>query len=323
VPLTVQQLITLCCQEANAPAFTAQAGQKLNLILNELPQDYDLVQTQGWLSGIYQNAPSFTSTPLAGNILGSTITFATSCLAYGWKPGMTVTDTGGLLPANTSVGFISGDGLTVLLQNATAQIAVAASTADTFTAATGGIGRYVNSANVVSISGPFALPPDFLRMDYGDFFWQNGGINYFPIPYDINEFDAFVQQPGFTSYPTAFAVDTSTTPYGLYIWPASSGAYPYFGRYERQLPDVDTPATSTSVPWFPGQQYLQRRLTAEVMGLTGDTRWKAYMVDAEEILNRYLKKEGNRSNRTSKVKLDQRTFGPRWTNLHSTKEIPW
>lgn len=317
--LTVQQLIALACQEANAPNYLIQGGQKLNLILQELAQDYDFSQNQGWLQGAFQQAPSFTSTPFAGNITDNTIVFPTSILAYGWRTGMTVTDTAGVLPPDTSVGLISADGLTVTLSD----VASNPTTGDTFTATTGGISRFVNSANVVSISGPFQLPPDFLRFNYGDFFWQNGGINYFPVPYDINEFDAFVQQPGFTSYPTAFSVDMSTSPAGLYIWPASSGAYPYFGRYERQLPDIDNPSTSASTPWFPSQQYLMRRLTAEIMGLTGDLRWDAYMKDADMILNRYIKKEGNRDNRAVKVKLDPRSFGAKWTNLRATKQVPW
>lgn len=181
----------------------------------------------------------------------------------------------------------------------------------------------VHSANVVSGSGPYALPADFLRMDNNDFFWQLGGINYFPTALDKAEFDNLVQQPGFSSYPTAFAIDTSTTPYGLYIWPASSGAYQYFGRYRKQPADYASPESSSSVPWFPNQMYLKTRLTAEVMALTGDTRREAFLQEAENILNRYLKLEGNNSNRAARVSLDRRHFGPRWSTLPSTKAVPW
>ena len=317
--LTVEQLITLAAQEANAPSYLTAGGQKLNLILQELAQDYDFVQTQGWFSGAFQAAASFTSNPLVGNVADNTITFAADCYAQGWRTGMTVTDTGAKLQSNTSVGFISADGLTVTLSLP----CMATTVGDTFTAKTGGTTRYANSANVVSISGPFALPLDFLRMNYQDFFWQNGGINYFPTPLDIQEFDALVQQPGFSSYPTCYTVDTSTTPYGLYIWPASSGAYPYFGRYARQLPDIDNPSTSTGVPWFPSQQYLMRRLTAEIMGLTGDLRRDAYMKEADEILRKFINKEGNRDTRSVTVKLDPRHFGPSWEQLPGTKQVPW
>lgn len=186
-----------------------------------------------------------------------------------------------------------------------------------------GIGGTVNSANVVAGSGPYQLPSDFLRLDFHDFFFQSGGINYFPVPRDMNEYDATPQQTGFSSYPTDFAVDTSTSPAGLYVWPAPSGAFPFFARYRKQQADVTSPETSTSVPWFPSQMYLDRRLTAEVMLIAGDDRFKAFMDDAEAILNRYMKLEGNNSNRAQRVQLDPRSFGPKWSTLPNSKTIPW
>ena len=246
--LTVAQIITLACQDASCPGYTVQAGQKLNLILQELAQDYTLSTNQGWISGNFG----------------------------------------------------------------------------------AGIGGVVNSAAVVAGSGPFQLPADFLRMDFHDFFWQNGGINYFPTPLDIDQFDELVQQPGFSSYPTAFAVDMSTSPAGLYVWPAPSAAYPYFGRYHRQNPDMPSPETSGAVPWFPSQAYLMRRLTGEMMITTGDVRAEAMLGDAPQhpegaraVLNRYLKQEDNRSNRSVTVKLDPRHFGPSWQRLPGTKAVPW
>lgn len=240
--LTVAQLIADACQQANCPSFTAQAGDKLNLILQELAQTYDIAAAQGWITFNFLTAP-----------LVST----------------------------------------------------------------------VHSANVVAGSGPYALPADFLRMDYNDFFWQNGGINYFPMPLDQNEFDNLIQQPGFSSYPTAYYVDTSTTPYGLYIWPAASAAYPAFGRYERQMPDIASPATSTVVPWFPSQMYLERRLTAEMMMYTGDQRMQFFHQDAKDILRKFMERDGNIDTRAVTVKLDPRQFGKRWQYLSPTKQVPW
>lgn len=239
--LTIAQIIALAVQDASCPNFTTQAGQKLNLILQELAQDYNFSSNQGWLTG----------------------NFGT------------------------------------------------------------GIGGAVHAGNVVNNSGPFQLPADFLRFEFHDFFWQNGGINYFPTPYDMDEFDAFVQQPGFTSYPVAYAVDMSTTPPGLYIWPAASGAYPYFGRYSRQMADITAPETSSVVPWFPSQQYILHRLTAEMMLTTGDTRAGAMLAMAENDLKKFIAKEGNRDTRSVKVKLDPRSFGTSWSRLRSTKIIPW
>lgn len=240
--LSCQQLVILAAQIAQAPGFTSQAGQFLNLILQEIAQDYNVAQDQGFLT------LTFTASPLTAT---------------------------------------------------------------------------VNSANVVAGSGPYALPADFLRMDRGDFWWQLGGINYFPTPMDISEFDALVQQPGFTTYPTVFAIDTSTTPYGLYIWPSSSGAYQAFGRYRRQMSDVTTPETSATVPWFPQQMYLVNRLAAELMSLTGDQRRGEFLRDCRTMLAKFLDQEGNNSDRAATVSLDRRRFGRKWNYLPNTKAVPW
>lgn len=41
MPLTCAQIVTLSCQIAKCPGYTAQAGQMLNAILRELAEDYD------------------------------------------------------------------------------------------------------------------------------------------------------------------------------------------------------------------------------------------------------------------------------------------
>jgi hypothetical protein len=194
-----------------------------------------------------------------------------------------------------------------------------------------GIAGTVNSANVVAGSGPYQLPADFQSADFGDFFWQNGGINYFPTPYDIRQYDAFVQQPGFTTYPVAWTVDTSVTPNAFYVWPAPSAAYPWFMRYHRLMADIPNADSSTAIPWFPSQSYISMQLKGTMMGYTGDTRQAEFLGDehgnpswsAAGILKRFKAKEGNMSNRSVKVKLDPRSFGSKWSSLPSTKVVPW
>lgn len=240
--LTCQQLITLACQETKGSGYTSQAGQYLNLILQELSQVYSLVGNQFWFTGTFLTSP-LTST--------------------------------------------------------------------------------VNSASVVTGAGPYALPSNFLRADYGDFFWTLGGINYFPTPLDMPQFDALIQQPGFSSYPSAFAVDMSTSPPGLYIWPASSGAYPFFMRYRGQQTDITAPDSSIVVPWFPSQTFLKEKLCWHLSSLTGDDRRAEYGRNAEMILNLYLQTENNDTNRAVTVKKDPRHFGPRWLSTPPTKQVPW
>ena len=47
MPLSCQQLVTLACQIAKVPGYTSQAGQLLNMSLQELCQDYDLEVCKG------------------------------------------------------------------------------------------------------------------------------------------------------------------------------------------------------------------------------------------------------------------------------------
>lgn len=47
MPLTAAQIVTQACQRAKAPGMLSQAGQMLNIILQELCQNYDLADARG------------------------------------------------------------------------------------------------------------------------------------------------------------------------------------------------------------------------------------------------------------------------------------
>lgn len=57
--LTAAQIITQACQNANVPGFTSQAQNLLNVILQELAQDYDFSAVR---KTIYFNMPTQTDT---------------------------------------------------------------------------------------------------------------------------------------------------------------------------------------------------------------------------------------------------------------------
>ena len=240
--LSVQQIITLACQKANAPAYVSQAGFEINLILQDLALNYSWVSAQGFLSGT----------------------------------------------------FFSGIGGPVNMTSA-----------------------------IVAGSGPYQLPANFLRMKFGEFFYVNGAIPYFPHPLDIDEFDRLVQTPGFSTLPGFFTIDMSVTPAALYVYPAPSGAFPFFGRYDLQQGDMETPEVSLAVPWFPSQPYLMDKLTAAMCKYSGDKRKGDFDAEAERTLKKFMEKEGNTDNRAVTVKLDPRHFGQSWQQLPGTKDDPW
>ena len=181
-------------------------------------------------------------------------------------------------------------------------------------------------------SGPYPLPADFLRMkDDKAAFWTLNGVPYMMIPCDLSEFDMLVQQAGTQSYPYIIATDMSladetqqgdSTPV-FYVYSPPSGVYPYTIRYFAQLPDIDTPETSATVPWFPHQGYLRKKTAACLMGITDDTRELQWHEHADKMLGSYLMLKDNRSNRTSTVKLDRRWFGRSYVTLPNTKQVGW
>ena len=187
-------------------------------------------------------------------------------------------------------------------------------------------------------SGPYNLPADYLRaQDQKAVFYMLFGVPRPMIPVDLSDFDMLVQMAGLQQYPWIFASDMSpldavqqgTTP-GVpqaYIWPPPSGAFPTTLRYYCQMPDIDTPGTSATVPWFPNQTYLVTRVAGELMRATDDTRMADYLGDGPEgaggILTRYLKLKDDKSDRAQTVKLDRARFGRGTNNLPMSKFIGW
>lgn len=237
------------------PGFTAQSGQLLNVILQELCQDYDFQ-------------------------------VARRTLYFNMDPGLT-TVVGGL-----AVG-----------------------------------------------SGPYSLPADYLRaQDQNAVFYMIFNVPRRLQPCDLSQFDMLVQQAGLASYPTIFASDMSPldsiqqgeaapgVPQG-FIWPPPSGAFPTTLRYFCQMPDIATPETSATIPWFPNQNYLITRLAGELMRPADDTRMAAFLGEGPEgaqgILNRYLKLKDDSQNRAQTVKLDTARFGRGGANLPLSKFIGW
>ena len=192
-------------------------------------------------------------------------------------------------------------------------------------------------SGIPASSGPYALPTDWLHADRDDVFYNIQGVKYIMIPESLAEFNSQVQQPGLNAYPEYYAVDngpiaTQGAPL-MYVWPPAGGSYAVTIVYYAQMPDITTPETSSTIPWFPYQQYLLRRLTGEMMTLTNDDRavqvpwWSrpaigAFM-GAGALLNHYLKmKDDNQAVKT--VTLDRRQFNnSNWARLQNTKTIGW
>lgn len=174
--------------------------------------------------------------------------------------------------------------------------------------------------------GPFLLPADYLRAARNDVFYTIDGLPRVMINIDNAQFDALIQQPGTQSYPEFYTVVTSlVSAPAMFVWPPPSGAFPVTVRYQAQLPDIATPETDTTVPWFPDQNYLITRLAGELMKIADDSRAEAFLGEkpsgAQGILTRFLKLDNDNEDRAKNVTLDRRMFRGNFNTLASTKAI--
>lgn len=181
-------------------------------------------------------------------------------------------------------------------------------------------GSFTFTFNLALGSGPIPLPSDYLRAEDKDIIYTQSGVKYVMINIDLAEFNAMIQQAGFANYPDYYTTDLSVSPPVMYVWPPPSIAFPITVIYKRQMPDITTPETSATVPWFPNQNYLITRLATELMKITDDERLPSYVEMCTNILRGYLQMEGDKNSRAQTVKLDRRKFGTnKWNNLPTSK----
>lgn len=175
-------------------------------------------------------------------------------------------------------------------------------------------------------SGPYPLPLGWLRSDRDDVYYVIQGVRYVMIPFSLAEFNSCVQQPGLAAYPENYAVDNAPIanqqPPNMYVWPPAGGAYPVTAVYFSQMPDIATPETSATIPWFPFQTYLLRRLTGELMKLSNDNRADKFIEQAMDLLRAYMKNQDD-AQVVKTVTLDRRRFGLNFDKLKNTKTIGW
>lgn len=180
-------------------------------------------------------------------------------------------------------------------------------------------------------SGPNPMPTDFLRLHRGGSFYKIFDVPYQLIGVQQEQFDKLVQQAGLHNYPYLAYVDVASKPMALYVWPPASGNYPCTVRYNPQMPDI---TDVTQVPWFPNTTYLYTRVAGELMKITNDDRFQAFLGDADpdkdqpgsasSVLRAYLKMKDDPITAPKTVTLDRRYF--RQGNislLRNTKTIGW
>ena len=177
------------------------------------------------------------------------------------------------------------------------------------------INRITESISVQANNfGPFTLPLNYLRTY--DLFFQQNNLPYFLNPISTEEYDQEFKDPSIANYPYEFMTiltdeatsQTNGSAGQLFIYPQSSGAITLTHRYMVKRPDIMTPETSTTIPWFPDQDYLITATAARLMQVTDDTRRQEMLIEAGNMLRAHLIMEGDEQQVVKSVRLDPRRF---------------
>jgi hypothetical protein len=169
--------------------------------------------------------------------------------------------------------------------------------------------------------GPFALEADYLRTY--DLFYPMpasggptvSGITIMLYQVTMEQWDAEFKSPSTSNYPYEYATDLSTQAQiagvsagNLFIYPQSTGQLTLTHRYMKNQPDMVTPETSTTVPWFPYTQYLIHETAAYLMGVTGDDREAEFHRESAEMLRPHLIMTGDEQGTVQRIRLDPQHF---------------
>ncbi|MCA8203199.1 hypothetical protein LGM71_19285 [Burkholderia sp. AU33545] len=162
--------------------------------------------------------------------------------------------------------------------------------------------------------GPFTLPLNYLRTY--DLFFQQNNLPYFLHPISPEEWDQEFKDPSIANYPYEFmtllydetTAQTNQSAGQLFIYPQSSGQIVLTHRYMVKQPDITTPESSTTIPWFPDSLYLIKRTAAELMVETDDVRHDTLIKECEAMLFTHLIMEGDEQQVVKSVRLDPRRF---------------
>lgn len=177
----------------------------------------------------------------------------------------------------------------------------------------------------IGVNGPFLLPANYLRTY--DLFYTVNNFPYFLFPLGQDEYDALFKDPSIANYPYCYTTDlTAQQTQGqgsLYIFPQSTSALSMTHRYMINMPDIASPESSSTVPWFQDQDYLVHATATRLMKLTDDGRYDKFVADGEGLLRTHLiQGDGDEQKVVKSIRLDPQRFHVN-RSLRPTKLNPY
>lgn len=163
----------------------------------------------------------------------------------------------------------------------------------------------------IGVNGPFSLPANYLRTY--DLFYTVNNFPYFLFPLGQDEYDALFKDPSIANYPYCYTTDlTNQQTQGqcqLFIFPQSTSALALTHRYMINMPDIASPESSSTVPWFQDQDYLIHATATRLMKLTDDGRYDKFEADGEGLLRTHLiQGDGDEQKVVKSIRLDPQRF---------------
>lgn len=184
--------------------------------------------------------------------------------------------------------------------------------------------QQVSIAIQIGVNGPFTLATDYLRTY--DLFYTVNNFPYFLFPLSQEQYDALFKDPSIANYPYCYTTDLTAqatqSAGSLFIFPQSTSALSLTHRYMIRRADISAPESSSSIPWFPDQDYLINATATRLMRETDDARYDKYLKDCEDMLRIHLIEDGDEQQVVKAIKLDPQRFHTN-RSLRPTKLNPY
>lgn len=167
---------------------------------------------------------------------------------------------------------------------------------------------YIKETQTISLTNApgYNLNSDHLRTK--EVYYSVNGNPFYLFQIPIETYHSLFSGPGVSNYPNKYAVDVSTTPHTLLFYPPPSISQNVTVKYFPQMPDITTPETSSAVPWFTNQEYLIRKVAANLMLETDDARQPLFEMQAEKMLEKILTMLDDKEGFAETIKLSRERF---------------
>lgn len=167
---------------------------------------------------------------------------------------------------------------------------------------------YVKKTQTIAFnnSASYNLNADHLRTK--EVFYNVNGNPFYLFQIPIETYHALFNGPGVSNYPNKFATDVSTDPNLILFYPPPSISQNVTVNYYPQMSDITAPESSSEVPWFTNQEYLIRKVAANLMLETDDERQPLFEAQAEKMLTKILSMKDDKEGFSDTIKLSRERF---------------